>query len=128
MGQFKPADFSRGDPNTIGGYMAVHDRPAAFEGTDGVSYSTELVVDEVRDGNGPFAAYVLFIRWGHGEPYASGHLETPYLYYGQSREEARRLVADLPLQSVRSMLEALIAARNQTARPWWEVMKDEDTM
>ena len=32
-GQFRPADHSKGDANTIGGYMAVHDRPAAFEGS-----------------------------------------------------------------------------------------------
>ena len=36
MGQFLPADHSRGDANTIGGYIAVHSRPAAFEGSDGV--------------------------------------------------------------------------------------------
>jgi hypothetical protein len=34
MAQFRQPDFSRGDPNTLGGYMAVHDRPAAFEGSD----------------------------------------------------------------------------------------------
>ena len=35
--------ITRGDANTIGGYMAVHGRPAAFEGTDGLSYSVEIV-------------------------------------------------------------------------------------
>lgn len=128
MGQFKPADFTRGDPNTVGGYMAVHDRPAAFEGSDGASYTAELVVDEVQDQSGPFAAYVLFIRWGQGEPFASGHLETPYLFYGESSDEARRLIAQLALQNVRSMLDAIIAARAQTTRPWWEAMQGEDTV
>ena len=46
MGQFLPADHSLGDANTIGGYMAVHARPAAFEGKDGVSYSVEILADE----------------------------------------------------------------------------------
>ena len=45
MGQFLPADHSKGDANTLGGYMAVHARPAAFEGSDGASYSAEIVTD-----------------------------------------------------------------------------------
>ncbi|MBA3657400.1 MAG: hypothetical protein H0W69_08620 [Gemmatimonadaceae bacterium] len=128
MGQFKPADFSRGDPNTIGGYMAVHDRPAAFEGSDGASYSTELVVDKTDDESAPFGGYILFIRWGQGEPFASGHLETPYLFYGRSDEDARGMVAQLSLSSVKKLLDGLIAARAQSSRPWWEVMHDEGPM
>ncbi len=46
MGRFLPPDHDAGDPNTIGGYQAVHARPAAFEGRDGASYSIEIVVDE----------------------------------------------------------------------------------
>ena len=30
-GRFLPPDHSRGDANTIGGYTAVHARPAAFD-------------------------------------------------------------------------------------------------
>lgn len=128
MGQFKPGDFSKGDPNTIGGYMAVHDRPAAFEGSDGASYSTELVVDPTEDESAPFGSYILFIRWGQGEPFASGHLETPYLFHGRSEDEARRMIAQLPLSSVKKLLDGLIAARAQSSRPWWEVMQDEEPM
>ncbi|MBA2687287.1 MAG: hypothetical protein H0U64_04225 [Gemmatimonadaceae bacterium] len=128
MGQFKPADFSRGDPNTIGGYMAVHDRPAAFEGSDGASYSTELVVDKTQDDAAPFGGYILFIRWGQGEPFASGHLETPYLFYANTEEEARSMVSQLPLSSVKKLLDGLIAARAQSSRPWWEVMHEEGPM
>ncbi len=128
MGQFKPADFSRGDPNTIGGYMAVHDRPAAFEGSDGASYSIELVVDKTQDDSAPFGGYILFIRWGQGEPFASGHLETSYLFYAKTEAEARSMVAQLPLSSVKKLLDGLIAARAQSSRPWWEVMHDEGPM
>lgn len=128
MGQFKPGDFSKGDPDTIGGYMAVHDRPAAFEGSDGASYSTELVVDKTDDESSPFGAYILFIRWGQGEPFASGHLETPYLFYARSEEDARRMVGQLPLSTVKKLLDGLIAARAQSSRPWWEVMHEEGPM
>ena len=62
MGRFLPADHSKGDPNTIGGYMAVHDRPAAFEGSDHASYSVEIVSDASGDRTRPFAAYLL---WQH---------------------------------------------------------------
>ena len=44
-----PPDHSRGDESTIGGYAAVHARPAAFEGVDGLSYSVELCTDRVGD-------------------------------------------------------------------------------
>ena len=40
---YRPPDHSKGDESTIGGYMAVHDRPAAFEGSDGFSYSVEII-------------------------------------------------------------------------------------
>ncbi len=56
MGRFLPPDHSKGDPNTIGGYMAVHDRPAAFEGSDGASYSVEIVTDTSGEKDRPFAA------------------------------------------------------------------------
>lgn len=105
--------------------MAVHDRPAAFEGSDGASYSTELVVDKTEDQSALFGSYILFIRWGLGEPFASGHLETPYLFYGKTEEEARRMVSQLPLNTVKKLLDGLIAARSQSARPWWEAMQDE---
>lgn len=128
MGQFKPADFSKGDPNTIGGYMAVHDRPAAFEGSDGSSYSVEIVVDENASEPKPFAAYVLFVRWGAGEPFASGHLETSYLFHDDSAAAARAGVGALSLQAVRDLLEEKLAERKKLDRPWWESMHDEDVM
>ncbi len=125
MSPFKPADFSRGDPNTIGGYMAVHDRPAAFEGSDGASYSIELVVDRTETRSAKFGSYILFIRWGKGEPFASGHLESSYLFFAESEAEARGMAGAMPLNSVKKLLDDLIAARSQSSRPWWEAMQDE---
>ena len=45
MGRFIPPDHSKGDESTLGGYMAVHARPAAFEGSDGMSYSVEILAE-----------------------------------------------------------------------------------
>ena len=133
MGQFLPADHSRGDANTIGGYMAVHARPAAFEGTDGAPYSVEIVADETRDEAQPFAAYLLFVRWREGDPVASGHLETDYLAFGGTEADAIASVGAMKLSEVRSVLDGLIAehaaaeAENSAAdRKWWDAMREEN--
>jgi len=125
MGRFIPPDHSKGDPNTIGGYMAVHDRPAAFEGSDGASYSVEIVSDDSGDKQKPFGAYLLFVRWRHGDPVASGHLETEFLAFARSEVEARATVGALRLSEVKSKLDALIKAQRADERPWWDAMRDE---
>jgi hypothetical protein len=126
MGQFLPADHSLGDANTIGGYMAVHNRPAAFEGHDGASYSVEIIADETGERDKPYAGYLLFVRWAAGDPVASGHLETDYLEYGESAAEAIAKVGSMRLSDVRVALDALIAAHAANGRPWWEAMRDEN--
>lgn len=125
MGRFIPPDHSKGDPNTIGGYRAVHDRPAAFEGSDGASYSVEIVSDESGDKARPFAAYLLFVRWGHGDPVASGHLETEFLSYAMTEEEARRLVGGMSLNDVKAKLDALISGKKSSEATWWDAMRRE---
>jgi hypothetical protein len=127
MSQFLPADHSRGDANTIGGYMAVHSRPAAFEGSDGASYSVEIVTDTTGDHDKPFAAYLLFVRWQTGDPVARGHLETDFLSFGKTEAEAMAQVGALMLNDVKRHLDALIRSRVAAARPWWEAMNDEGT-
>ena len=125
MGRFIPPDHSKGDPNTIGGYMAVHDRPAAFEGNDGASYSVEIVSDSSGDKERPFAAYLLFVRWGHGDPVASGHLETEFLAFAASELEARAVVGEMRLNDVKTRLDGLIRAKRAGERPWWDEMRSE---
>jgi hypothetical protein len=125
MGQFLPPDHSKGDPNTIGGYMAVHDRPAAFEGSDGASYSVEIVTDTSGDKTRPFAGYLLFVRWREGDPVASGHLESEFLAYANTEDEARKLVGAMLLNEVKSRLDELIKARKAELLPWWDAMRQE---
>jgi hypothetical protein len=127
MGRFLPADHSKGDPNTIGGYMAVHDRPAAFEGSDGASYSVEIVTDSSDQKDGPFGAYLLFVRWREGDPVASGHLETDFLAFADTADEARMVVGAMLLNEVKSRLDALIKARHAELLPWWDSMRQEDS-
>lgn len=132
MSQFLPADHSLGDANTIGGYMAVHARPAAFEGNDGASYSVEIMADETGEKNRPFGAYLLFVKWREGDPVAAGHLETDYLAYGATSGEVLASVGAMKLDEVRRGLDALIAERAEmdsaparTDVRWWDAMRDE---
>jgi hypothetical protein len=124
---FLPPDPSNGDESTIGGYMAVHARPAAFEGSDGAAYSVEIETDETDEPDAPWGAFLLFVKWSSGEPRVSGHLESDFLARGTSEAEVRKRVGDLPLQRVREILEMLIRERAPRAeRPWWEAMRDEN--
>jgi hypothetical protein len=125
MGQFLPADHSKGDANTIGGYMAVHARPAAFEGSDGASYSVEIVTDTSGDKTRPFAAYLLFVRWRQGDPVASGHLETEFLAFADTEDDARKLVGAMMLNEVKARLDDLIKAKRAEQLPWWDAMHQE---
>lgn len=125
MGQFLPADHSKGDANTVGGYAAVHARPPAFEGRDGTSYSVEIMTDETGDPARPWAGYLLFVRWRQGDPVASGHVETDYLRYAPSEEEARKEVGAMQLNDALAELNRAIESQSESSRPWWEAMNDE---
>jgi hypothetical protein len=127
-GRFVPPDHSRGDANTIGGYAAVHSRPAAFEGSDGMSYSVEIVVDETEIVGRPYGAYLLFMRWRRiGAQGIEGHLETDYLAYGASEDAARARAGAMTLTDVKMLLESLIREQvaNRPSRRWWDAMRDE---
>jgi hypothetical protein len=129
-GKFLQPDHSRGDANTIGGYMSVHARPAAFEGSDGMSYSVAIEIDETGEAERPFAAYFLFLRWRRvGAQGVEGHLETDYLAFGATADAARDSLGAWRLDQVKDALEALI--RDSTPdgdrqRRWWDVMREDE--
>lgn len=126
-GRFLPPDPSRGDPDTIGGYMAVHDRPAAFEGSDGLSYSVAMEVDR-NDGAGPpWGAYFLFVQWRRLGPQGiEGHLESRCLAWGATPEAARESLGQMRLAEVKALLDELIRQRGGDRRRWWDVMREEE--
>ena len=135
MAQFRQPDFSKGDPNTLGGYMAVHDRPAAFEGADGFSYSVEILADEDRFGSEPWGGYLFFVKWARiGASTPEGHLESEVLARGSTEAEARDRVGAMPLNDVKRVLDALIARSpgvlgegGRPKRKWWDAMVDSDS-
>ena len=128
MGRFLPPDHSKGDEHTLGGYMAVHARPAAFEGVDGASYSADIAVDDTGDAAEPVGAYIIFLRWGAGEPRVLGHLESDFLARGRPEDEARAQVGAHSLTETKRLLDELIRASQPAAaeRPWWDVMREEN--
>lgn len=127
-GRFLPPEHDKGDANTIGGYMAVHARPAAFEGSDGYSYSVEILTDETGEAAAPWGAYFLFIRWARiGAQSPEGHLESPFLATGPTAEDARDGIGAFSLTHVKDVLEELIGGRDAgpPQRRWWDAMRDE---
>lgn len=134
MGQFLQPDFGKGDPNSLAGYAAVHGRPAAFEGSDGFSYSVEILSDEERGGGGgdgggrePWGAYLFFVRWARiGASAPEGHLESDVLARGDTEAQARERVGALRLSEVKAVLDGLIARSSGGApkRKWWDAMAD----
>lgn len=127
-GRFLPPDPSKGDENTIGGYMAVHARPAAFQGSDGLSYSVAIETDRTDDPTRPFGAYFMFVRWRRlGTQGVEGHLESPFLAFGTSRADATTALGVMSLGEVKAILDDLVRAQtHDTPRRWWDVMRDDD--
>jgi hypothetical protein len=124
----RPADHSKGDESTIGGYAAVHDRPAAFEGSDGFSYSVELMAEETSDQALPWAAFILFVKWARlGAQTPEGHLESSYLTTGATERDALDQLGRTPLTDVKALLDELIAQQRggEPQRRWWDAMNDE---
>ncbi len=92
--------------------MAVHARPAAFEGVDGYSYSADILTDITGDPAAPWGAYLLFVRWGYGEPEVQGHLESEFLIRGTREAVVRRDLGGMLLATVKATLDGLIRARS----------------
>ena len=84
------------------------------------------MTDETGDRSQPWAGYLFFVRYQHGDPIASGHVETPYLRFGQTEAEARALVDAMQLNEALSELNNAITAQSGDTRPWYDVMSDED--
>ena len=120
-GQYLPPDPSKGDEATIGGYAAVHARPAALEGRDGFSYSIEVLSDDTGDAARPFAAYLMFVQWSRlGAQKVEGHVESEFLAWGDTTADAERAVGELTLVSAQQTLDELLRARDGgSTRRWW---------
>ena len=125
MAQFLQPNFEAGDVNTVGGYAAVHGRPAAFEGSDGFSYSVEILTDQDHHPSQPWAAYFFFVKWSRiGASSPEGHLESAYQAHGATEAETRDRAGAMSLSDVKRVLDQLImlAPDGAPKRKWWDAM------
>ena len=100
---------------TLAGYMAKHERAAAFAGADGQAYSCAIYLDDEPDATGRFGAALLFVRWDEAGAKPTGHVETDYLAWGETPAEAERRVGVLSLYDVKAALDQAIRTR---VGPW----------
>jgi hypothetical protein len=98
---------------TLAGYMAKHERAAAFGGVDGHAYSCAILVDDTPDERGRFGAALLFVRWSPAGDHPVGHLETDFLAWGQTPADAEARVGALSLYDVKEALDQAIRARER---------------
>lgn len=111
MSRFLPADHSKGDETTVGGYEAVHGRPAAFDAPDGYSYSIAMISDAlIDDPRGAFGAYLMFLRWRRiGEEGVEGHLETEYLEHAATPDAALAKLGAWSIDRAQELLRVELA-------------------
>lgn len=100
------------DDTTLGGYQQVHGRPPAFGAADGQAYSVAAFTDDTVEGK--FGAALLFVRWGEGAR-PVGHLETDYLAFGSTPDEAVAPLLALTLEQVKAHLDRCVARERTRA-------------
>jgi len=96
------------EDDTLAGYVALHGRPPAFEGSDGRAYSVGVFSDEEPQADGRYGASLLFLRWSAASA-PDGHLESEYLAWDRDATAAEAAVGRLSLLDVKRTLDALIA-------------------
>jgi hypothetical protein len=94
---------------TLGGYMKVHTRPAAFEGSDGQPYTVDLDTEPIGNSGQEFAAFFVFLRWAETGAGIMAHLLSEDVARGPTEAEARSGALELSLYEVKAELDAAIA-------------------
>jgi len=108
-----PDPGSDPDPNEIpdhslGGYFAEHDRPPAYEGTDGHPYTVSMEIEHTGNIRAPFSGYLVFPRWAQSGVGIVGHVETQTLVEARTTNEASEQLKVLSLHRVQELLEQAI--------------------
>lgn len=99
---------------TLGGYLAVHDRPPAFEGPDGHPYTVSIEVERTGNLLAPYQGYLVFPRWAQTGVGIVGHAESPTLVECRTQMEAQEGLGALTLMEVQEILEAAVRAGLET--------------
>jgi hypothetical protein len=98
---------------TFGGYVGMHDRVPAFEGSDGQPYTVDMDAEETGDPARPWAAFLVFLRWAATGAGIMGHLTSEDIAYGATEADAREAVLDLTLYELKSELDRAIERRRE---------------
>lgn len=99
--------------SSLGGYFEKHSRPPAFLGSDGVSYSVDVYIEEDSSSDKRFAAALLFVKWSPDGAQPAGHLETEFLAFADRRSAAKAALYELSLVEIKNHLERLIEKRKE---------------
>src|SRR5688572_1865827 len=87
---------------TLGGYMKLHTRPAAFEGSDAQPYTVDVDTEETGRSGQEFAAFFVFLRWAETGAGIMTHLLSEDVGYGRSEE--RRVGKELGSRRTRDVV------------------------
>ena len=97
-----------GPDDTLGGYLREHSRPPAFEGVDGEPYTVSPETEKTPNLEAPVEGYLVFPRWAATGVGVVGHLETPILHAGPSREAVLEELGNISLREVKELLDEAI--------------------
>ena len=99
------------DDRTLGGYLEVHSRPPAFEACDGQPYTVSIETERSGDLRAPVAGYLVFPRWAETGLGIVGHVESPLLWKGPSRDAVVAQAGAVALHEVQRLLNEAVVAR-----------------
>ncbi len=99
------------DDRTLGGYIAVHSRPPAFEAVDGQPYTVSIETERTGDLRVPVVGYLVFPRWAATGLGIVGHVETAVLWRGASRRAVAEEAGALDLREVQRLLNEAVAGK-----------------
>lgn len=102
---------------SLGGYIAFHHRPPAFQGSDGHPYTVSLEVEKTPNLLAPYSGYLVFPRWAETGVGIVGHLESPVLLEETTHPGAEASLGSLPLHRVQELLEEAIRRQDHETDP-----------
>ncbi|MEX0907877.1 MAG: hypothetical protein WD054_06060 [Gemmatimonadota bacterium] len=96
---------------TLGGYIDLHDRVPAFDGSDGQPYTVDIDVVDDDAEPGTYVAFLMFIRWAETGAGIMDHAESGDVARGSTEDEARQAAMDLSLYEIKAELDSAIERR-----------------
>ena len=102
------SDSGEASDTTLGGYLEVHERPPAFSGSDEQPYTVSVELESVDNLAAPYVGYLVFPRWAETGLGILGHVETPVLWEGRTKDEVQGRAHALPLTEVKRLLDEAI--------------------